>query len=221
VLDGYDFAEFFLNTGHNSKDRPTGILVKVDLSPWRVVSHPDEGTDLCAILTGDVVNRIISDGNALGCVHLDEQMIPKDEDWQFFDAIEDVVMVGCPNGLADEVNHLPIFRRGITASALSKQYNGLQQFVVDMACFPGSSGSPIFLLDRNGYTDRKTGSFMVGASRVSLIGVLFAGPTISTTGEVLLAKPPQFSLQSMMHLGFALKSTAVISLGEEVLATRS
>jgi len=57
-------------------------------------------------------------------------------------------MIGYPNGLWDHVNNLPLIRRGITASHPGVDYqiegqNGPGVTVIDMACFPDSSGSPV------------------------------------------------------------------------------
>lgn len=37
------------------------------------------------------------------------------------------------------------FRRGITATNINFDYNGKKEFVIDAACFPGSSGFPVFI----------------------------------------------------------------------------
>lgn len=47
--------------------------------------------------------------------------------------------------------------------------------LVDTACFPGSSGSPIYILNENGYFD-KNGTRYIGGSRIVLIGILFSEP---------------------------------------------
>jgi len=53
---------------------------------------------------------------------------------------------------------------------MTVDYLGLPAFLIDAAVFPGSSGSPVFLLDRGMYQNR-TGGTVVG-SRVMLLGVL-------------------------------------------------
>src|SRR5207247_2646715 len=62
-------------------------------------------------------------------------------------AIENVITVGYPDGRWDQVNNRPIVRRGITATPLSIDYEGRREFLIDAACFPGTSGSPVFLLE--------------------------------------------------------------------------
>src|SRR5690606_28078780 len=126
------------------------------------------------------------------------------------------VMIGCPNGLSDETNNLPISRRGITATSLTKDYNGKPEFMVDMACFPGSSGSPIFLYDKNGYWDRKKNSYNLGAPRLKLVGILYAGPLIANDGRIVLSHMPRVEISSMMHLGNAIKASELRVLDQLV-----
>ena len=59
--------------------------------------------------------------------------------------VEDIVMIGYPIGLIDEVNNKPVVRKGITATDIRLDYNGRKEFLIDAACFHGSSGSPVFL----------------------------------------------------------------------------
>jgi len=64
-------------------------------------------------------------------------------------------MVGYPIGLWDEKNNYPIFRKGITATHPANDYNGKSEFMIDAACFPGSSGSPVYIIDELNYVDKK------------------------------------------------------------------
>lgn len=121
-------------------------------------------------------------------------------------------MIGCPNGLSDNVNNLPIIRQGVTATNPSFPYNGKQEFMVDMACFPGSSGSPIFLYNNSGFYDGKEKSYIMGASRIKLLGILYAGPLISNSGEITLNNTLKFDVASMMHLGNAIRSSELKTL---------
>ena len=119
-------------------------------------------------------------------------------------------MLGCPSGLFDEVNNLPIARRGITATPLpTYSYNGKAEFLVDIACFPGSSGSPIFTYPKEVPAGPQPSGTFPG---FFLIGILYAGPTISQTGEIVLTEQPNFTLESMMHLGLAIRSPAMLEL---------
>jgi hypothetical protein len=48
-------------------------------------------------------------------------------------------MVGYPNGLWDTANNFPLIRRGVTATHIKNNYNGKSEFVIDIACYGGSS----------------------------------------------------------------------------------
>lgn len=217
VIEGADRIQARLHFA--SEGKPNGALVNCDifLGPTPLpIWHPDPRVDLCAIPFADIINQASSQGKQLFFRSLDLSIVPSQDEWQYFDALEEVLMIGCPNGLADEINNLPISRRGITATSLSKDYNGQPEFVVDMACFPGSSGSPIFLYDRNGYLDRKANSYMIGAQRLKLVGVLHSGPLITNKGQIILSHMPHVEVASMMHLGNAVKSSELRALDNVV-----
>lgn len=211
VVANCDRITAMLHLSNGNEPAGTFAPAHIGIGP-NVIHHPDPTVDLCAIPIADILIQAENAGTPIFLRYLDLGLIPTDDDWQYFDAIEDVTMIGCPNGISDEVNNLPIIRQGITATPLSKKYNGKPEFMVDMACFPGSSGSPIFIYDRNGYLDRKTNSNMIGASRLHLVGVLYAGPLITNNGQVILAVPPQISINTMMHLGYAIRASEIRTL---------
>lgn len=188
-------------------DAPSGQFTSCTIPiTWAsVIYHPAPDVDLCALLFGPILHQANALGTPLFYRSIAPDLIPEAEGWALFDAIEDVTMIGCPRGITDEANNLPIFRRGITASALSKKYNGKEEFMVDMACFPGSSGSPIFLYDRNGYFDRKENNYLHGASRLKFVGILYEGPLVTSVGHLTL-----------MHLGNAIRSSEIFKIEAEI-----
>jgi len=70
-------------------------------------------------------------------------------------------MVGYPVGIWDSANNMPVIRRGITATHPGKDYEGKSEFMIDAACFPGSSGSPVFLFNLGSYP-QKAGGIVIG-----------------------------------------------------------
>ncbi len=201
-------------------NRPSGNLINVSISLNNIVfNHPDSNIDLCAISLFDLINQTNNDGKVIFVSPIHMSWIPDESDWEYFDAIEEVTMIGCPNGLFDSVNNLPLIRQGVTATSPNKPYNGKQEFMVDMACFPGSSGSPILLYNPTGYFNKRTGSYILGQIRLKLIGILYAGPQISNTGQVILNKGPQFEVSSMMHLGIAIRSSELKKLEKIYIST--
>ncbi len=128
-------------------------------------------------------------------------------------AFEEIYMIGYPRGLWDETNNMPIVREGITATAPYLDYNGAKEFLIDIAAFGGSSGSPVFLYNSSGYAD-KSGSINVGRSRLFLLGVLYAGPQFTIDGEVIKLVPGTSSekvkSQIQMNLGYVIKSSEIL-----------
>src|SRR5690606_32118899 len=120
-------------------------------------------------------------------IPLDKSLIMSDEELDQLTALEDIIMIGYPNGIWDSVNNLPIMRRGITATHPKMDFNGKPEFMIDAACFPGSSGSPIILLNEGSY---RTQDSIVMGSRVKLLGVLYAGPVSTVTGNIQVVNIP-------------------------------
>ena len=123
-------------------------------------------------------------------------------------------MIGYPNGLWDKVNNMPIIRKGITATKYSLDYNGKKEFVIDAACFPGSSGSPVILFNKGGYTDKK-GNLKWGSGRLLLLGILYAGPQLRVDGTIRVITTPDsqsIGVQSNIpnNLGYIIKSKAIL-----------
>lgn len=58
---------------------------------------------------------------------------------------------------------------------------------------------------------------MIGATRMKLVGILLAGPTLNLEGEIELQRPNKITVASMMHLGQVLKSTRLLELENFVL----
>ncbi|ENX58299.1 MULTISPECIES: S1 family peptidase [Acinetobacter] len=213
VIKGADSISIKCHLQEPISGGPSGRYLNINLPLQNlVIPHPNENVDLCAILVGDALNQANTDGNQIFYSNIEMGIIPVEDEWQYLDAIEEVTMIGCPNGISDEANNFPLVRQGITASNPSKRYNGKNEFVVDMACFPGSSGSPIFLYNPFGYFNKRTGNFQIGEGRLKLLGILYAGPLISNTGQITLNTKPSVEMNSPMHLGFAIRSSELIEL---------
>ena len=144
-------------------------------------------------------------------IAIDEGIIPSTMQLEALSALEELVMVGYPIGLWDSRNNLPIFRKGYTSSHPAIDFNEDGVGLVDMACFPGSSGSPIFILNEGGYKDKK-GNLNWGQSRVFFMGILFAGPQYNATGDIVVKTIPtsqqmvQSQTRMMVNLGYYIKS---------------
>lgn len=175
--------------------------------------HPDVNIDLCILPTALLIRELNKLKKAPFYIQITEDLIPSSKDEDNFTALEEVVMVGYPNGIWDEKNNLPIIRKGITATHPSYEYNGKNEFMIDAACFPGSSGSPVFLLNLGTYPDKK-GNIIVG-NRIKFLGILYAGPQHTITGKIKIVEIPTVQkpisgITIPNNLGFVIKSKELL-----------
>jgi len=202
-------VEFFIHTRNG--DMPDEKKLSVSFCPqWYF--HPDK--DLCFCFVNPLFEKVKTKQKDIFYISLDEKLIWNNIKLEELSAIEEVVMVGYPIGLWDQNNNLPLFRRGITSSHPAVDFNEKNIGVVDMACFPGSSGSPIFILNENGYTDKKGNSYL-GAKRIIFLGVLFAGPQMNAKGEIMVEEIPtqkKFSPSTpmMINMGYYIKAIDIL-----------
>lgn len=140
-----------------------------------VFLHPNPEIDLALVPLAGLMRQCESQNEYIANFFIPESSLLAEEEFRSLTAIENLIMIGCPEGHYDYFNHLPLIRRGITASHPTYDYNGKPVFLSDIACFPGSSGSPIFLYNPFGYADYQTQTYRFGESRIKLIGIQSAG----------------------------------------------
>lgn len=177
------------------------------------INHPEDDVDLVAFPFQPVIRELEKQGKTVFYRGVSKSIIPTAEQLLELTPIEDIIMVGYPNGIWDKKNNFPIIRRGITATHPAVDYNGKKEFLVDAACFPGSSGSPVFLFNPSGYQDRK-GNLVMG-TRIMFIGVLYAGPQYTATGELEIVDIPTAQVVRPIfripnNLGVVIKSEKVL-----------
>ena len=143
--------------------------------------HPS--VDLAVMPIAPLLTQSAEESENFFFAPLSPELIPTEEELKDMPAMQEIVMVGYPNGIWDSVNNQPVFRKGITATHPELEYNGKPEFLIDAACFNGSSGSPVFILDIGKITSRSSGT-TIGPSRVKLLGILYAGPQHVAPGEV-------------------------------------
>jgi hypothetical protein len=119
------------------------------------------------------------------------------------DAIEEVVFIGYPLGIYDAANLLPVARRGIIVSPISVDYEGMPVFLIDASVFPGSSGSPVYLIGLG-----RRGVLVTAPSPVICLGVLAAVHTREVEGIVEETETAwRTVLQEPVGLGIVFKPT--------------
>ncbi len=210
VIKDAELGKFNLNLSINGNTAPsTHITFSFDNFENFWICHPDNKVDLCVMPIAPLVTEAERSNKKLFFLFLDKSLIPSEEELNNLTLMEDIIMVGYPNGIWDEVNNMPIFRRGITATHPNLNWNGKPEFLIDAACFPGSSGSPVFLFNMGSYPV-KSGGIVIG-SRLKLLGVLYAGPQHTVTGEIEIVTVPTRQLPVVFsnipnNLGVVIKS---------------
>lgn len=235
--DGSSGTGFFYNFQVNGKIYPTIITNKhvVNNNPKEVMTfylhlQNDDGTstdnyqvtystnwifhstkDICFCFINPVFEEVQKQaGKSVFFRAIDDSVLATSDKLNELSALESLVMVGYPIGLWDMTNNFPIFRRGYTASHPALDFNEVGIGLVDMACFPGSSGSPIFVLNEGGYVD-KQGNLNWGKSRILLIGVLYSGPQFNAQGNLIVTNIPTqqkvvTATPVMTNLGYYIKA---------------
>ena len=203
VKGGYEYRVIFSRADENGNllNINERLTMRGSDSDW--ISHPDENVDLCVLPIGPALNGFIQAGKHLLTIPLSLELLPTKTLIKDMGCMEEVTMIGYPNGIWDEANNLPIVRRGITATPYRYDYRGEKEFLVDMACYPGSSGSPVFLYNEGTYLEN--GAVVVG-SRLYLLGILRAVPIRNVLGDITVSTITHVNVQDMLNLGIIIKS---------------
>ena len=149
------------------------------------INHPEVDLSIMPIA------KCIADAKAKGLelfyVSLDKETIPTQDKLNELFAIEDVIMAGYPDGIWDSVNNLPIMRKGITAIHPKFDFEGRKEILIDIACFNGSSGSPVVILNQASYPTRRA---LVAGSRLIFLGILRALTQHTILGDIQIVDVP-------------------------------
>lgn len=182
------------------------------------IDHHDVDVDLCTFPIAAACHQCILRGIPMFYRPLDNSLLPNAELIEELSGLEEVVMVGYPNGLWDKINNMPIMRRGVTATHPRLDFEGRKEFLIDAACFPGSSGSPVLLYRNGAYITRR--GPRLGES-ITLLGILYAGPQMTIEGEIVLMAHPHTPKPTalsgvMINLGQVIKAERIAELEDEV-----
>lgn len=189
------------------------VDIRVDDFEGKCIRHPDSKVDLAILPVGPFFRHMELLGKKPFFPGLEKNMIPSVQEEQSLSAIENIIMIGYPNGIWDQKNNIPIVRRGITATSAGIDFEGKREFLIDCACFPGSSGSPVFILDEGVHMYEKD---KIGyGTRFHFLGILWGAPQFSSHGNlVAVPVPTRNSIVSVskipMNLGFCIKSQLLL-----------
>ena len=204
---------FKLRKSDGSPDYDHGQELSVTSKDVNWLLHPDKSVDLAILPIAGIMDNLEKLKKGIFIVSLTEELIPSDSVAKSLLPIEDVLMVGYPFGLRDIGNNLPIVRRGITATSFYLDYNKKKEFLCDIPVYPGSSGSPIMILNQQGFVDRK-GTVNMGGTRALLLGINYATYTADFEGKITpvqaLADPKGIYTSIPYNIAIVIKSERIL-----------
>ena len=179
-----------------------------DGNEWK--HHPDPTVDLRCLPIAGVLKQLDNVGKKVFYIPLELDLIPDETKLNELSALEEIVMVGYPIGLSDNYNHKPIIRKGSTATHPRNDYQGKKEILIDMPCYPGSSGSPVFILNEGSYTAPQ--GVCIG-SRILFLGILYGGPEFTKTGTIIFnvsPREPRVLTTIPINLGIMIKAQRIL-----------
>ena len=201
--------EFCKSDDHKNPIDTESLCITYNANKW--IHHPDKEVDLQCLPIGPILDEIKKENKKAFYIALNTNIIPNNEILNDLMGIEDVIMVGYPKGLSDTYNHKPVIRKGITATHPRNNYQGKKETLLDISCYPGSSGSPVFILNEGAYST-KTG-VTIGAPRIYLLGILYKGPLFDAQGVLTFSELPNIPTPTVsipMNLGVMIKAERIL-----------
>ena len=149
VVEGFASATLsFIQRKDGKPSLGEGCQVTVPNLQGMVFYDPDPKIDVALISLRQLLQRSYTNSEVPYFQMLSGDMVLNREQAGKLNAIQPVIFLGYPNGLSDETNLLPIARRGITASPYVVDFDGMPVCVINADVAPGSSGSPVVVLDQ-------------------------------------------------------------------------
>ena len=199
-------------------DRPlygSRVQMTVADADQAFVGHPDPNVDVAVMPLQPVLSALTS---PVFFRSVGTEVVPSDEQMQTFDALEELIFIGYPDGRFDGTNLTPIARRGLTATPMNLDFDGQPRFLLDGSVFGGSSGSPVFSL-KDGVVQGS--SIVIGAPpRLFLVGIVAATAVRTQVGEIVTASQPHVEFAQELNLGVIFKQRAIQETIDAVFARR-
>lgn len=182
---------------------------RILMAPGQWTGHPDPEVDVAVLPFGPIAQALRDAGKPPFTIAVRSSLAMGGDVEAEFDSIEEVLFFGYPNDLYDAVNLTPIARRGTTATPVALDWNDEPAFLIDAAVFPGSSGSPVFVLDRGHRVTRE--GRVVGSTRLVLAGVVAAMEARNVHAELIEieTKLAGLTFQDPLNLGIVFKAAAI------------
>lgn len=201
VIQGSIEGRFRLTEANTDGSPKIGAFINIIRPDFEFnwIPHPDPGVDLCVMPIASLLRIAEEQGSEFFYRSFSKELVASQETMCRLSVTDEIVMIGYPIGIWDSLNNMPIFRKGVIATRPELDYEGRKEFMIDAACFPGSSGSPVLLLNRGSFTTRD-GKTVLGKVLIKLLGILYAGPQHTVKGELQILPVPTTSAPSVISL---------------------
>jgi hypothetical protein len=164
------------------------VDIKLDNFENLWIPHDLAEVDLAIFPCGKLLGDLIKIDKNPFTVGVEKDLVLSDDSRRDLTPLEDLIVIGYPDGISDSKNNTPILRKGITATPVFLDFEGRKEFLIDAAIYPGSSGSPVYLFNIGAYPS-KDGGIAIG-NRVKLLGVVYAVAQHSVNGEIRIVPAP-------------------------------
>ena len=222
VVNGWDKCSFSL-TGRRDDGTPDlEHHIPVEISQFSAAHIPHPNADLTIIPIAGLLEDLKKRNTAPFFITLDQSLIPTSDELNTLTPVEQIITVGFPGRIWDDVHNLPVFHVGYTESAPYIDFKGVKEFLIDITTWPGSSGSPVLLFNEGAYAGREGG--LVVGTRIKLLGVAYGVATQDVTGDIVIQNAPtQIKMTGQMqvptNLGACIMASRILEF-EPILVAR-
>jgi S1-C subfamily serine protease len=223
VIEGALEGSFFFTESDGANPlvgHRVDVRLSVFASHWHL--HPDPNVDIAVLPYAAVEEELRKTGKRVHIQAIPQSVIPSAERLAQIGVFSDVVFIGYPSGHYDQANLMPITRRGTMATPPELDYDGRPVVLIDASVFPGSSGSPVFIIH--------SGPMFIEGTRISFASRMYF---LGTVAEVLIrqesgrlefrtiptALVPTPVVNQMIDLGVVYRSSEVLAAAMDYLST--
>lgn len=209
TVEGYLFFSLCDEAGTILDSKKDQVKITDFEKKW--IMHPSENIDLCIMPIAEILKNKNEKKKFLDCHCLQKDNIINNDEIAGISHLEDVIIVGYPDGIWDSYNNLPILRKGITATPIQFNFLNEPKFLIDAAIYGGSSGSPVFIFRK---VLCKTENKLRMDDRLKLSGIVYAVAQHTVTGELkFIDIPTQKTLSTVTNipnnLGVVIKANKI------------